>query len=97
MIGRHWVVQVIIFAGIYYLDYTVGTPFIGFFMAIMYFLGSLVSLIKRDKYMAGKRFAYMLLFFGEMVAAKALTEHPANTDLVPDFVNNILDDLWPKK
>jgi len=97
MIGKHWVVQVVIFAAIFYIDYHVGTPFIGFFMAIMYFMGALVSLIKRDKYMAGKRFAYMLLFFGEMIASRAMTEHPADTDFLPDFVQNTVDDLWPGK
>jgi len=94
MIGKHWIFQVIIFAGIFYLDYNIGTPFIGLFMAVMYFLGSLVSLIKGNKYMAGKRFAYMCLFLVEIVASVSMSEHPVDTGFLPDFVSNTVDDLW---
>jgi len=93
MIGRHWIVQVLIVAGIFFIDYNVGTPFIGFCLAILYFLGSLVSLIKGERYLAGKRFAYMILFIGEMIAASTITERPPDVDL-QGFIDGILDELW---
>jgi len=95
MIGRHWIFQLVAIGIVFYIDFSVvGTPFVGFFLAIMYFLGSLLSLLKRDKYIAGKRFAYMLLFLVEIIVVSTMVETPPEIDL-EGFIKGVVDDMWP--
>lgn len=94
MINKHWIIQVIFVGVVVFFDYTTGSPFVSFFVASLYFLGVLISLIKRDKYLINRRLAYMVLFILLGVSTVALADADPTIDL-DGFIESMVDDIWP--
>ncbi len=82
MTGLNWFLQLIIIGAVAAFDMQKGAGVAGFILAALYSLGSLISLIQRDRPMLKKRAFLVLVFLVEIVVVSALVHHPLHLHLL---------------